>query len=145
MRAVLAAVLLLLSAMAIAADAGEVKIVRGAAHLERGGERLALRIGMPVREADRVVTGADGTVGITFADNSLLSIGPNSNFAIERYVFDSTTHAGQFDSRLSKGTLAGVSGKIVKQSPEAMRVHTPSAIMGVRGTDFVVQVGDAKH
>src|ERR671936_585218 len=145
MRAVLAAVLLLLSAMAIAADAGEVKIVRGAAHLERGGERLAVRIGMPVREADRVVTGADGTVGITFADNSLLSIGPNSNFAIERYVFDSTTHAGQFDSRLSKGTLAGVSGKIVKQSPEAMRVHTPSAIMGVRGTEFVVHVDDPKH
>ena len=49
---------------------------------------------------------------------------------------------GQFDSRLSKGTLAGVSGKIVKQSPEAMRVHTPSAIMGVRGTEFAVQVGD---
>ena len=88
---------------------------------------------------------SDLTVGITFADNSLLSIGPNSDFAIERYVFDSTTHVGEFDSRLSKGSLAGVSGKIVKQSPEAMRVHTPSAIMGVRGTDFVVQVGDAKR
>jgi hypothetical protein len=145
MRARLAVILFCISAAAMAVDAGEVKVVQGRAYVERGGERVALRVGMPVREADRVVTGADGTVGITFADNSLLSIGPNSNFAIERYVFDSTTHAGQFDSRLSKGTLAGVSGKIVKQSPEAMRVHTPSAIMGVRGTDFVVQVGDAKH
>ena len=97
---------------------------------------------MPVQEADRVVTGADGTVGITFADNSLLSIGPSSSFAIDRYVFDSTTHAGKFDSTLSKGTLAVVSGKMVKQSPDAMRVHTPSAIMGVRGTDFVVKVTD---
>ena len=145
MRASLAAILFWISAAAIAADAGEVKVVHGRAYLERAGERLALHVGMPVREADRVVTGPDGTVGITFADNSLLSIGPNSDFAIERYVFDSTTHAGQFDSRLSKGTLAGVSGKIVKQSPEAMRVHTPSAIMGVRGTDFVVRVGDTKH
>ena len=145
MRASLAAFLFWLSAAALAADAGEIKLVHGRAYLERSGERLALRVGMPVREADRVVTGPDGTVGITFADNSLLSIGPNSDFAIERYVFDSTTHAGQFDSRLAKGSLAGVSGKIVKQSPEAMRVHTPSAIMGVRGTDFVVQVGDAKH
>jgi hypothetical protein len=145
MRASLAAILFWMSAAALAADAGEIKLVHGRAYLERSGERLALSVGMPVREADRVVTGPDGTVGITFADNSLLSIGPNSDFAIERYVFDSTTHAGQFDSRLSKGSLAGVSGKIVKQSPEAMRVHTPSAIMGVRGTDFVVQVGDAKR
>jgi hypothetical protein len=145
MRASLAAILFWMSAAALAADAGEIKLVHGRAYLERSGERLTLRVGMPVREADRVVTGPDGTVGITFADNSLLSIGPNSDFAIERYVFDSTTHAGQFDSRLSKGSLAGVSGKIVKQSPEAMRVHTPSAIMGVRGTDFVVQVGDAKR
>jgi hypothetical protein len=142
MRGTLAAILFCVSAAALAADAGEIKVVQGNAYLERAGERLALKVGMPVREADVVVTGSNGTVGITFADNSLLSIGPNSNFALERYVFNSTTHAGQFDSRLNKGTLAGVSGKIVKQSPEAMRVHTPSAIMGVRGTEFAVQVGD---
>lgn len=142
MRGTLAAILFWVSAAAVAADAGEIKVVQGSAYLERAGERLALTVGMPVREADVVVTGSNGTVGITFADNSLLSIGPNSNFTLERYVFNSTTHAGQFDSRLTKGTLAGVSGKIVKQSPEAMRVHTPSAIMGVRGTEFAVQVGD---
>ena len=142
MRASLAVVLFSVSAAALAADAGEIKVVSGAAHIERGSERLAARVGMPVQEADRVVTGADGTVGITFADNSLLSIGPGSSFAIDRYVFDSTTHAGKFDSTLSKGTLAVVSGKMVKQSPDAMRVHTPSAIMGVRGTDFVVKVTD---
>ncbi|HYY61270.1 MAG TPA: FecR domain-containing protein [Burkholderiales bacterium] len=142
MRVSLAVVLFSVSAAALAADAGEVKVVQGAAHIERGSERLPARVGMPVQEADRVVTGADGTVGITFADNSLLSIGPRSTFAIDRYVFDSTTHAGKFDSTLSKGTLAVVSGKMVKQSPEAMHVRTPSAIMGVRGTDFVVRVTD---
>lgn len=142
MRTGLAVVLFSISAAALAADAGEIKIVQGAAHIERGTERLPAKVGMPVKEADRVVTGADGTVGITFADNSLLSIGPSSSFAIDRYVFDTTTHAGKFDSTLSKGTLAVVSGKMVKQSPEAMHVRTPSAIMGVRGTDFVVKVTD---
>src|SRR5205814_2310531 len=92
------------------------------------------------QQADKLVTGADGTVGVTFTDNSLLSVGPNSVLAIDRYVFDSTTHAGQFDSTLSKGTLAVISGKIVKQSPDAMHVRTPSAIMGVRGTEFIVRV-----
>jgi hypothetical protein len=127
-----------------AADVGEVKVAKGVAHVERGAERLAVKLGMPIRQADKLVTGADGTVGITFTDNSLLSIGPNSALAIDKYVFDSTTHAGQFDSTLSKGSLAVVSGKIVKQSPEAMRVRTPSAIMGVRGTEFAVRVADPK-
>jgi len=132
------------AATGLAADVGEIKIVKGAAHIERGAERLALRPGMPVQQADKVVTGADGTVGITFADNSLLSIGPDSRYAIDRYVFDSTTHAGQFDSTLSKGSLAVISGKMVKQSPEAMKVRTPSSIMGVRGTEFVVKVDEPK-
>src|SRR5207237_7298996 len=103
-------------------------------------QSLPLSVGMPVQENDKVVTGDDGTVGITFADNSLLSVGPSSVFAIDRYVFDSTTHAGQFDSTLSKGTLAVISGKMVKQSPEAMSVHTPSAIMVVRVAEGSVQV-----
>jgi hypothetical protein len=145
MRASLAAFLFALVAPAWAADVGEIKVARGTAHIERDGKRLPVKVGMTVREADKVLTGADGTVGVTFADNSLLSVGPNSALAIDRFAFDSTTNAGQFDSTLSKGTLAVVSGKIVKQSPEAMRVHTPSAIMGVRGTEFVVQVADPKR
>ena len=140
MRFTMAAVLLGFTATAWAADVGEVKVARGAAHLERGAERLPVRVGMPVQQADKLVTGADGTVGVTFTDNSLLSVGPNSVLAIDQYVFDSTTHAGKFDSTLSKGTLAVISGKMVKQSPEAMRVRTPSAIMGVRGTEFIVRV-----
>jgi hypothetical protein len=82
-------------------------------------------------------------VGVTFTDNSLLSAGPGSVLVIERYAFDSTTHAGQFDASLQKGTLAVVSGKMVKQSPDAMRVKTPSSVMGVRGTEFVVKVDAA--
>ncbi len=140
MRWTIAAVVLGVSTAAVAADVGEVKVAQGTAYLERGTEKLPVRVGMPVQPLDKVVTAADGTVGITFADNSLLSVGPDSVLAIDRYVFDSTTHAGQFDSTLSKGTLAVISGKMVKQSPDAMRVHTPSAIMGVRGTEFIVKV-----
>jgi hypothetical protein len=43
---------------------------------------------------------------------------------------------------LSKGTLAIVSGRIAKQAPDAMRVKTPAAILGVRGTEFVVRASD---
>ena len=99
-------------------------------------------LALTIRQSDTLVTGADGSAGVTFSDNSLLSTGPNSVLVVEHYSFDTTTHAGKFDAALRKGTLAVVSGKMVKQSPGAMRVRTPAAIMGVRGTDFVVQVDE---
>jgi hypothetical protein len=121
-------------------DVGQIKSASGSVFLERQGQRLPARVGMLVQEADTLVTGADGSAGVTFTDNSVLSVGPGSALAIERYAFDSTTHNGHFDASLKKGTLAVVSGKMVKQSPDAMRLRTPSSIMGVRGTEFVVRV-----
>ena len=142
MRWTIAAVLFGFATAGLAADAGEIKTVSGAVHLEREGKKLPVKVGTPVQQSDVVVTGADGAAGITFTDNSLLSVGPNTVLGIDKYQFDSTTHAGQFDANLKKGTLAVISGKMVKQQPESMRVRTPISIMGVRGTEFVVQVDD---
>lgn len=124
---------------------GHIKTVNGSVHVEREGQQLAAAPGMGVRQSDRLITGADGTVGVTFLDNSLLSAGPGTVLAIDRYRFNTTTHAGEFDASLHKGTLAVVSGKIVKQSPGAMRVRTPASVMGVRGTEFFVRVDDAAN
>jgi len=123
-----------------AGEVGQIKAATGSVFLERQGQRLPAILGMPVQESDTLVTGVDGSAGVTFAENSVLSVGPGSVLAIERYAFDSTTHNGHFDASLKKGTLAVISGKMVKQSPDAMRVRTPSSIMGVRGTEFVVKV-----
>lgn len=142
MRMIVGIGILAFSAAALAADVGEVKTASGASHIEREGARLAVKVGMPVRQSDKLVTGADGTVGITFLDNTLVSAGPNSTLAIDSYRFDSTTHAGKFDASLSRGSLAVISGKMVKHSPEAMRIRTPSSVLGVRGTEFVVKVAD---
>lgn len=130
--------------VALASDVGRVKVAKGAVHVERDGKRLPATVGMGIRQSDTLVTGADGSAGVTFSDNSLLSTGPNSVLVVDHYNFNSTTHAGRFDASLKKGTLAVVSGKMVKQSPDAMRVRTPAAIMGVRGTEFVVQVDEPK-
>lgn len=130
------------AAPSYADDVGQIKNLRGSVHVERDGQKLAAATGMGVRQSDVLVTGANGAVGVTFLDNSLLSIGPGSALAIDRYSFDSTTHDGYFDASLKRGTLAVVSGRLVKRSPEAMRVRTPSAIMGVRGTEFAVKVDE---
>ncbi len=127
----------------LASDVGQIKVSTGTVHIERGGQKLPGQVGTRLQQSDVVVTGADGSAGITFMDDSLLSLGPNSMLAIDRFEFDSTTHRGAFDSSLKKGTLAAVSGKISKESPGAMRVRTPVAVLGVRGTEFVVRTSES--
>ena len=136
------AAILFSPAVASANDVGQIKNAKGSVHIERAGQKLPATVGSRIQQADTVVTGPDGSVGIAFVDNSLLSAGPNSTLAIERYAFDPTTHAGTFDSRLSRGTLSVVSGKIARQTPGAMTVKTPAAILGVRSTEFVVRADD---
>jgi len=130
-----------------AADIGQIKVSSGSVTINRGGQALQGSLGVRVQQGDVVKTGANGSVGITMSDNSLLSAGPNSVLALDQYAFDTTTNQGRFDASLAKGTLAVVSGRLAKQSPGAMTVRTPSAILGVRGTEFVVSanVGPAAH
>ena len=130
---------------ALAAEpAGVVKTVKGQVAIERPGEAAAAVPGAKVRAGDRVVTGRDGQVGITLQDNTLLSAGPNSTLVLDDFAFDSTTHAGTIDASVKRGTVAVVSGKIAKQSPETVRFRTPNAILGVRGTSFVIDAGSGE-
>jgi hypothetical protein len=124
----------------LAVDIGQVKVSRGQVTIDRAGQALPGDTGARLQTSDVVRTGSDGAVGITMTDNSLLSAGPNSVLALDRYEFDSTTNQGRFDASLRRGTFAVVSGRLAKQSPDAMTLCTPSAILGVRGTEFVVSV-----
>jgi hypothetical protein len=141
----LAALLLACATGAALADAqsvGQIKVSKGQVQIQRSQLLLPGPVGTAIYAADKVVTGADGAVGITFEDNSVLSTGPDSVLEISKFVFDTTTYEGEFEAKLDKGTMSASSGKIVKQTPEAMRIVTPSAILGVRGTEFYVKVDD---
>jgi len=129
-----------LSALPALADVGQIKVSKGQVSVDRNGQTIPGAVGLALEAADVLRTGPDGSVGITMRDNALLSAGPNSILALQRFEFDPTTSAGRFDARLQRGTLAVVSGRIAKQSPQAMTVRTPSAVLGVRGTEFVVAV-----
>jgi hypothetical protein len=125
-----------------AAEIGQIKVLKGQVVIERQGKTITAAVGTRLQTSDVVTTGADGSVGVTMDDDSLLSAGPNSVVSLDRYAFDATTNQGRFDTSLNKGTMAVISGRIAKQSPEAMTVRTPTAILGVRGTEFVVSAND---
>lgn len=120
-----------------------VKVAKGMVSIEREGKRLEAGVGTPVMVADRVRTGRDGSVGVTLRDNTLLSAGPNSLLVIDKFAYDNTTQEGNMSVVIRKGTLSVASGKIAKRTPESVDFHTPTSILGVRGTEFVIEVEGA--
>ena len=134
--------LFILATTASAAEIGRIKVAKGLVTIERQGQSMPAVVGARLQAADVVRTGADGSVGITMDDDSLLSAGASSELVLDRYAFDATTNQGRFDASLNKGTLAVISGRIAKQTPGAMTVRTPNALLGVRGTEFVVSAND---
>ncbi|MEO8739317.1 MAG: FecR domain-containing protein [Casimicrobiaceae bacterium] len=131
-----------LASPALAAEIGQIKVSKGQVTIERDRQTLPAAVGTRLQASDILNTGDDGSVGVTMTDNSLLSAGPNSILSLDRYEFDATTQQGKFDASLQKGSLSVVSGRIAKQSPDAMTVRTPATILGVRGTEFVVSAGN---
>ena len=120
--------------------AGMVKTSSGQVSIERAGHRIAAPVGTAVLAQDKLRTGSDGAVGVTLRDSTLLSAGPNSVIAIEKFIFGSTTHDGKMSIGVRKGTLSVATGRIAKKTPEAVDFRTPTSVLGVRGTEFVIEV-----
>jgi hypothetical protein len=118
----------------------QIKTVSGQAEIVRNGARNAAKIGDPLYEKDTIETGADGSIGITFIDNTVMSSGPNSQIVLEDYKFNSSNFTGSMLTDMNRGTISMVSGDIARSTPGAMKVKTPTALLGVRGTRFVIEV-----
>lgn len=119
---------------------GRIKKVTGTAVVERAGAKLPVKPGFVLEKGDTLVTSKGGRVGVTFNDNTRFAAGPNSRVSIPEFEFDDTTHQGQFTANVDKGAVAIISGLIAHSKKDAMKVRTPSALLGVRGTRFVVEV-----
>ena len=137
-----AAGLLTVGGSALASDeAGTIKTLKGTASVERGGQNTPAVLGGKVMVGDSIKTGPESSIGITLRDNTLLSAGASSTLVLNRFAFDSTTHVGALDANVKRGTLAVVSGKIAKASPDNVIFNTPSVALGVRGTEFIIDAG----
>lgn len=123
-----------------AEQAGMVKISKGTVSIEREGRKMTADVGTSVLVSDRVRTGPDGSVGVTLRDNTLLSAGPNSLIVIDKFAYDNASQDGKISVGIRKGTLSVASGRIAKRTPESVDFHTPTSVLGVRGTEFVIEV-----
>ena len=145
MRAVTALVATLLTLQAVPASAtpvpaGQIKVASGAVFIVRGQTVLPAVIGERVFEADKVRTGSDGRLGITLKDDTRFSLGPNSEVHLSRFAYAPSEGRLALALNVLRGMAAYVSGRIAKLSPDAVRLETPGAIVGVRGTTVAMSV-----
>ena len=133
---------LLYPIVANAADTpvGNVKILKGHASIVRNGTPFDAKTGSDLFQNDSLKTGADGAMSVVFKDDTLISVGPNSELAINEFHFSPAEGKMSFVARLLKGTSAYVSGIIGKLSPQSVRFETPVANIGIRGTKFAVKL-----
>jgi hypothetical protein len=130
----------ILAATPATAEIARIKQSSGLASIERGAQRLKAAPGVQLLAGDRLVTGKDGRMSLTFVDNTRFAVGPNSRVSVSEFQYDRTRQKGSFVTNVDRGSLAVVSGRIAKSDRDAMKVRTPNTLLGVRGTKFIVAV-----
>jgi hypothetical protein len=122
------------------APAGRIKITTGSAMVVRAHREIPASVGQTVFESDILKTGDNGHVGVTLADDTRISIGPGSEVHLDQFVYSPATGQVGLVLQMVRGIMAYVSGRIAKLSPDAVKLETPSAIVGVRGTTLALRI-----
>lgn len=105
-----------------------------------GGSSNRTKVGDPVYLGDAVATGADGRVGIAFTDGTAFDLSSNANMVMTEFVYDPNSNANSTLLSLTKGTFTFIAGKIATTGD--MKIDTPVATMGIRGTTPRVEISD---
>ena len=132
---------LLLVATAAVADIGSVTDVTGIAIIKRGSSSVAVSKGTLIEMNDRVEAKA-GEVKIVFKDDTTVRVTASSALVIDDFVYDPKTKGGKLGLKAAEGTVRYVSGNIAHNNPNSVNIKTPTAAIAVRGTDFVMAVGE---
>lgn len=119
--------------------AGSFKVVSGEVQVQRDNSLQVAKPGADVYQGDVIITANASFAGITLQDNTRLTAGPNSRLVIDAFSFDTTTHKGQLNASLKKGSLAVISGQLAKSNPERVVFNTNTMTVGVRGTEFILE------
>lgn len=106
-------------------------VVPGAKGSNQTSGDQVIVIGNDIHRQERITTDANGTVHLLFLDQSSITLGPNSDIVIDRFVFDPDTGKGNLAISTTKGILRVVGGKLSKQADTV--VNTPLATIGIRG------------
>jgi hypothetical protein len=135
----LSTVCLVSAASAQSQHVAHFKSVVGKVSVMRDGGPFLAEAGTLLHVADRLVSAPGASAGIAFKDGTTLTLGPATELLVRDFVFEPREARYAFSVYLAKGAAVYSSGKIGKLAPEAVKVDSPQATVGVRGTSFIIQ------
>lgn len=118
-----------------------VKGVAGSVSIVQADATRAAETGTQLRVSDRIVTAPGATASIVFRDGTMLTLGGGADVHVRDYVFEPKAGRYTFSLYMNQGSAIYESGKIGRLAPEAVKVETPQATVGVRGTRFLIEAG----
>ena len=129
-----------LQCMAQVDPVGIVKSVSGEVFLTSSQSTTRATPNMLINQGDSIKTGTKSSIGLIFTDDSVVSLGPNSEMSIQNFLFNPVDQELSFVVRLVQGTFSFITGQIAKLAPKNVKLLTPDATLGVRGTKLLVKI-----
>lgn len=130
---------LLLANSLYALEVGEIAMLRGEALVARQGNDLKAKIQMPIEDKDTIKTKEESKVQISFKDETVITIGAETIFEIEDYLYEEKNSKANFN--VNKGSFKVITGKIGKLAPKSFLLKTKTSLIGIRGTIFAGEIG----
>ena len=87
---------------------------------------------------DTIISKEKSNAQILFLDQTVLTLGEDTEVTIDEFIYDPKSHEGSFISNVKSGTVKFITGQISKQNPDNLEVKVPSGVLGARGTEFIV-------
>ena len=98
----------------------------------------SLQNGSKIFFGDTIVSKQNANAQILFIDQTVLTLGEDTEMTIDEFIYDPKSNEGSFVSSVKSGTVKFITGQISKKNPENLEVKVPSGTLGARGTEFVV-------
>jgi len=136
-RLVLGSLLLTVCLGALAQPVGQVEFARGVGFAQSQGQLpRILGKGLPLMEGDRLTIADDSAAIIKLQDGTRMTLRPNSEMIVQQYQFKEGSEDNSMVLQLLRGGFRAVTGSISKDSPDAAKIQTANATVGIHGTDF---------
>ena len=134
-------ILILFYATSLWGSIGNVDQIEGNGVIDRDKTDITIEQELPIEQYDTVKTG-NGKVGILFVDDTRVDVTQHSKLIIDEFVYDPNTQKGKLSLKAALGTVRYASGQIAKTSRQDIKITTPTATIGVRGTDFSMTIDE---
>jgi hypothetical protein len=101
--------------------------------------------GSKIFYGDTIVVKSKSNAQILFLDETVMTVGENTELTIDDFVYDPQTNNGNFVTNIKSGVVKTISGKISEKNPDKLEIKIPNGSLGVRGTEFLVSLNDKKE